>query len=126
MNAVEAIVRCKCPRCRKGEMFATKFHFFKPSHMNVNCPVCDFRFEIELGFYWAALYVSYALNIAESVTLALAISILTGSANPWIYSGVLVSAILLLVSFNIRYSRVLLLYMAGEVTYQPELGNTNN
>lgn len=90
--------------------------------MNINCPVCDFRFEIELGFYWAALYVSYALNVAESVTLAVAISILTGSSNPWVYSGVLVLAILLLVSFNIRYSRVLLLYIAGEVTYQPELG----
>ena len=119
---MEAILRCKCPRCRKGDMFATKFHFFAQPQMNINCPVCDFRFEIELGFFWAALYVSYALNVAESVTLAVAISILTGSSNPWVYSGALVFAILMLVSFNIRYSRVLLLYMAGEVTYQPELG----
>lgn len=122
MNAIEAIARCKCPRCRKGDMFATKFHFFKPSKMNENCPVCRFRFEIELGFFWASLYVSYALNVGESLVLAFFISVLTGSSNPWLYSGVLVFAILILVSFNIRYSRVILLYMAGEVTYQPELG----
>lgn len=120
MNAIEAIARCKCPRCRRGEMFATRFHFFRPAKMNENCPVCGLRYEIELGFFWASLYVSYGLNVGESLILAFILNILTGSSNPWLYSGVIVFFILLLVSFNIRYSRVLLLYMFGEITYLPD------
>lgn len=117
MNTLQAIAQCKCPQCHKGEMFSNKYRLFRPAHMNIECPVCFLRYEIELGFFWASMYVSYALNIAEIVTIALAINILTGSSNPWLYSVIIVIAILLFMSFNYRYGRVLLLYMFGGISY---------
>jgi hypothetical protein len=44
------------------------------------------------------------------VTLAVALYILTGTRNPWIYVGALLGVSVLLSPFNFRYSRVVLLY----------------
>lgn len=118
MTTLNAIIACKCPRCHKGNMFTRKLTFLRASHMLSECSECHLRYEIELGFFWAAMYVSYAMNVLESLFLAISINLITGSSNPWLYTAVLVSAILLLVSFNFRYSRVLLLYLFGGITYE--------
>ncbi len=53
----------KCPRCHQGNMFATSiFDFADPLSMPANCPVCEQRFELEVGFYWGAMFISYAIS----------------------------------------------------------------
>jgi hypothetical protein len=91
-------------------MFATKMYGFASQKMNTQCPHCGFTFEIEPGYFYVAMFVSYALNVAEMVTMAVAISVLTGSHNPWIYVGALLGISVILSPFNFRYSRVVLLY----------------
>lgn len=34
--------------------------------MNEACPVCGLNLTPEMGFYWGAMYVSYALTVALS------------------------------------------------------------
>ena len=46
----------------KGSIFLLKF-----PKMHVNCPVCNYKFEKEPGFYIGAMYVSYALGVGEIV-----------------------------------------------------------
>ena len=60
---------CKCPRCRKGDMFVHKNPWQLRSTMKMNqvCPVCTQPLDIEVGFYFGSGYVSYALSIALSV-----------------------------------------------------------
>jgi hypothetical protein len=96
------------------------FRPFQKQKMLENCEVCHLHFEIEAGFYWGAMYFSYALNVAESVTLSFIIYFLTGSHSPWLYSGIIILFILLSTSFNFRYGRILLLYLFGDVKYQGE------
>ncbi|MEY4912742.1 MAG: hypothetical protein RL025_569, partial [Bacteroidota bacterium] len=36
--------------------------------MHQDCPHCGFHFEIEPGFFWGAMYISYAFSVAVSVT----------------------------------------------------------
>jgi len=78
--------------------------------MNTACPHCGFTFEIEPGYFYVAMFVSYAMNVAEMVTVALGLHILTGSNSPWLYLGVLFGVAILLSPFHFRYSRVVLLY----------------
>ena len=46
--------------------------------MHKNCPECHQRTEIEIGFYYGAAYVSYAVTVAFSVATFVAWYVLIG------------------------------------------------
>jgi uncharacterized protein (DUF983 family) len=109
-SQLSAAIHCKCPKCRRGDMFANSMYGFSSQKMNEQCSHCGYTFEIEPGYFYVAMFVSYAFNIAQMVTLAVGLYILTGTRNPWIYVGVLLGVSVLVSPFNFRYSRVVLLY----------------
>ncbi|MEO6499031.1 MAG: DUF983 domain-containing protein [Mucilaginibacter sp.] len=118
----KAFVQAKCPRCRRGDMFANGMYNLTGQNMYKTCPHCGMTYEREPGYFYVAMFVSYAMNVAEMITLAVATHTLTGSMNPWLYVGVLLGSILLLSPFNFRYSRVMLLYwLTPGLHYRPEL-----
>jgi uncharacterized protein (DUF983 family) len=57
-NSLWAIVRQRCPRCRKGRMFRGTFE------MNDSCPVCGLLFQREEGYFLGAMYISYPMAVA--------------------------------------------------------------
>lgn len=63
------LLACKCPRCRKGNMFQNKnpWHLKQTMKMNTECLVCKQLFDIEVGFYYGSSYISYGLTVALSV-----------------------------------------------------------
>ena len=63
------LFKCKCPRCRRGDMFEDKnpWHLKKTMKMNKECPVCGQPLNIEVGFYYGTGYVSYGLTVAFSM-----------------------------------------------------------
>lgn len=77
---VLSLFKCKCPRCRKGDMFEDKnpWHLSKTMKMNKECPVCGQPFDIEVGFYFGSSYISYALTVALSVATFVAWWVLMG------------------------------------------------
>jgi uncharacterized protein (DUF983 family) len=120
VSALNAAMHAKCPKCRRGDMFANKMYAFSSQKMNEYCPHCGFRFEIEPGYFYVAMFVSYAFNVAQMVTVAVGTYILTGSHNPWLYLAFLFTIAFLLAPFNFRYSRVVLLYwLTPGVHYEP-------
>lgn len=69
-----SILHLKCPRCNEGNLFINKNAYspLKESiSMPVHCSSCGLKFEKETGFYYGAMYVSYAVNVAISVALFL-------------------------------------------------------
>ena len=70
MNSLEAAVKMKCPNCHEGDMFVSKnpYEFGKMTVMYEHCPKCGLKYEKEVGFYYGAMYVSYALGVALFVT----------------------------------------------------------
>jgi hypothetical protein len=69
------------------------------------------RYEREPGYFYVAMFVSYALNVAEIVTACLGIYFLTGIDDSfWLYLGVVLGIVIILAPFNFRYSRVILMY----------------
>jgi uncharacterized protein (DUF983 family) len=107
----QAAAKCLCPRCRTGEVFQGKLYRKGGQKMNENCPHCHMRFEREPGYFYVAMFVSYALNVAEIVTACLGIYILTGiDDNFWLYLGVVLGIVFIMAPFNYRYSRIILMY----------------
>jgi len=115
-----AALHAKCPKCHTGNMFANRM-YFSSQKMNDTCPHCGFHFEIEPGYFYVAMLLSYCFIVAEMVTMAVGTYILTGSHNPWLYSVIVLSVAIILSPFNFRYSRVVLLYwLTPGVHYEPD------
>jgi uncharacterized protein (DUF983 family) len=118
-----AMLHTKCPRCRRGDMFTGGIYNFGSNKILDRCPHCNLHFEIEPGYFYAAMYVSYALNVGEAIGLTLLTYLLTHNADsPWLYTGVILAGCVLLSPINFRYSRVLLLFwLSPKIHYQPHL-----
>lgn len=113
ISKLQAVAGCKCPRCREGAIFYGKMYAFKAQGTNEFCPVCNLRFEREPGFFYVAMFISYAMNVAEMITISVATYILGLDLvyeNLWFYAGIILAGVLLFAPFNYRYSRVFLLH----------------
>ncbi len=83
--------------------------------MPERCPVCQQKFELEVGFYYGTGYVSYGLSIALAIFNIIWYSLIFGFSwkdnSIFWYLGITVFMLILLQPFLMRYSRVLYLYM---------------
>ena len=63
----------KCPQCLEGDLFKDRnpYHLKNMSKMYSHCTHCGLNFEPEPGYYYGAMYVSYAFTIAVSVAIFL-------------------------------------------------------
>lgn len=118
-----AVLHAKCPHCRRGDIFTGSAYGFNIQHTKDNCAHCGQRFEIEPGYFYAAMYVSYAMNVAEMIAVGIATYILSGNNldynTLWLYIGTIIGASLLLSPLNYRYSRVLLLHwLSPKIKYE--------
>lgn len=113
ISKLQAIIECKCPRCRRGPIFSGNTYSLKGQVTNEYCTHCNLRFERETGFFYVAMFISYAMNVAEMIALSVA-AYLFGVAlvyeNLWVYVAVIVAGVFLFAPLNYRYSRVLLLH----------------
>lgn len=74
-NPINSVLKLKCPRCRQGDLFCNKkiYQYKGFFDMPKKCPKCGQDFQIETGFYYGAMYVSYALTIALIVAVFIAL-----------------------------------------------------
>ncbi|EEI93445.1 DUF983 domain-containing protein [Sphingobacterium spiritivorum] len=122
-NELKSALEGKCPRCRKGDLFKAPLFSFRSKKMNETCPHCGLKFEKEPGYFYVAMYISYAFNVAELLTACFATYFLTNNLeSPWLYLGVSLSAAILMAPVNYRYSRVVLLYwLTPSFRYRPDI-----
>lgn len=101
----------KCPRCRTGDMFEGPLFSFGKKKMREKCLHCDLKFEKEPGYFYVAMFISYAFVVAQLITVCVGTYILTGNLeNPWLYLVTSMLFVLILAPFNYRYSRIVLMY----------------
>jgi endogenous inhibitor of DNA gyrase (YacG/DUF329 family) len=65
-SVLHSILFHKCPRCQETGMFeeSNPYAFSKLFDMKKPCPVCGQDPELgEIGFYWGAMYIGYALSV---------------------------------------------------------------
>ena len=75
-----SIFNHKCPRCLEGDIYANKssYDLKNITNMNHSCDKCELDFEREPGYYYGAMYVSYALTVAFSISTLVAWWVLIG------------------------------------------------
>ncbi len=61
-----SIFTCKCPRCKQTNLFNNQNMYYLPDlfKMPERCSVCNLKYEMEIGFWWGAMYVAYAVSCA--------------------------------------------------------------
>ena len=118
-SSIKAVIEARCPRCRKGKIFRGPMYGLSLQKTNEICSYCGFRFEIEPGYFYAAMYVSYAMNVAQIIAVGIATFVLSGgSESPWLYIGIITAAVIAFAPLNYRYSRVILLHwLSPKVKY---------
>ena len=107
------LLKNECPNCHKGKVFQDKNLFFNIGFpkMNARCSHCDYKFEKEPGYFFGAMYVNYGLTVAQGIlTYFLARPFFAETFDLRIIPVIAV-VILALCSFNIRFSRLLWIYI---------------
>lgn len=120
-KAYQAILEGRCPKCREGKLFKFPlrdiFHFTK---MHRECLHCGLRFEVEPGFFFGAMYISYAATIAILVATGVILSIIEKyELTNFVITATAITILLMPIIF--RYSRILFLFWFGGVKYNPDL-----
>lgn len=98
-----------------------KYSAYKVTHfgeMHEECPVCKLRFEREPGYWYGAMYVSYAFSVALVIILGTFTFFVLDNPAMWVYSSVIFSTVFILVPLLFRYSRIVYLHVFGGVKYK--------
>jgi uncharacterized protein (DUF983 family) len=121
-STLEAILRQRCPRCRRGGIFSYSIFLGFPK-MCQHCSVCELKFQREEGYFLGAMYISFGLALAIIALIAALLWAITGW---WITNDVVWAVVLFLpLAPTISlFARVLWIYL--DQTFDPEpprLGN---
>ncbi|MFB9211643.1 DUF983 domain-containing protein [Echinicola jeungdonensis] len=121
-SKLAAILTAKCPRCRKGSLFpVTLLSFRKLSAVNSTCPHCKVVLEPEPDFFYGAMYVSYALSVALFICVMVVLNFVFGDPGILVYISSVAGTNVLFLPLMLRYSKVLYLYAAGKIKFDPNL-----
>ncbi|WPP47981.1 DUF983 domain-containing protein [Catalinimonas niigatensis] len=88
----------------------SKFNEIKPA-----CDVCAFRFMPESGFYQLSLYFTYAVYVAFFVIFGVATCYLLNDPPLWVYYVAVILPTIIATPWSLRYSKVVMLYVFGNV-----------
>ncbi len=62
---IYSIAKFKCPQCQEGDFFLSHPYDLKNAgKLHENCSECGLKYAKEPGFYFGAMYVSYAFGVA--------------------------------------------------------------
>lgn len=81
------------------------------------CEVCGQPFELETGFYWGAMYISYAMTAGWAIIHMVLFYLIFGNQLLYYYLPFLVVTLILLNPLFFRLSRSA--YLAMFVYYNP-------
>ncbi|MNQ11555.1 hypothetical protein D3C85_244440 [compost metagenome] len=112
-HAIVHILNNDCPNCHKGKVFNEKNIFFNLGFpkMNEYCSHCDYKFEKEPGYFFGAMYVNYGLTVAQGIATYLIAHLFFKETFDLRMIPIIAGTIIVLSPFNIRFSRLLWIYM---------------
>ena len=109
---------CRCPRCGKDKVFPNRIiNVGKFAETKYACDFCKLSYEPEPGFFFGAMYWSYAIIVAIIITMSIAMNIM--GLFDYAIVGIPI-AILILLPVIFRYSRMLMLYVIYPAMYRDQ------
>ena len=67
-----SVAHHKCPRCQEGDLFIdpNSYNVGRLFDMHERCPVCNQKYELEIGFWWGAMYIAYVFSSVSLLAMA--------------------------------------------------------
>ncbi|WP_294678644.1 DUF983 domain-containing protein [uncultured Fluviicola sp.] len=107
-HRLKSIFQMKCPQCREGDFFVSKPYDMKNlGKTHEHCSKCGLKYEKEIGFYYGAMYVSYALGVALFVTCWVSFNLFFPQANIWLQIGIISGLSIILSPYFYALSKVI-------------------
>ena len=84
--------------------------------MNEHCENCGFKYELQPGFFWGAMFFNYAFVVALFTVQTVMLNMLDLMDTIWLYLVSPISVIILL-PIIVRFSRILFLHLFGGIEF---------
>ena len=85
--------------------------------MHKYCPHCGLRYEVEPGFFFGAMYISYSISVAVLLTTAFVLFFVFDDPELIVYIITVPTIVLLILPLTFRFSRVIFLHIFGGIDY---------
>ncbi len=110
---IYSIANRKCPICHEGNYFVgnNPYDLKNFDKDRINCEQCGHKFEIENGFYYGAMYISYGLSVAIGVSIFMALYVLFDALPLWVYIVSIIIGIIVFMPVSFRISRMVWMNM---------------
>ena len=94
-SKLNSILTGSCPKCQNESMYVEKniFKLTKILSMNDHCSHCGLKYQIEPSFFYGAMYVSYALNVAVGVAAFIISYLFFNSSMKQAFIAIIISII---------------------------------
>lgn len=101
-------LRLKCPRCKTGNLFtdSNPYNLNTLAKMPRHCPDCKLKLDPETGFYYGAMWISYAIGVLLSVFIICVCIFAFGMEVLWAFITMVIVH-LLFSPYLFRFSRAL-------------------
>lgn len=120
-----SIVKMKCPRCHQGDLFPKgTLYTTKFSQMHTHCDCCGQVYEPEPGYYYGAMFVSYAFSTAIFIGVWIAMGFLMEEITMTAMIMALLVVVVGLLPINYRLSRAIWINLFMGYQGMPEGKNT--
>lgn len=114
-----SIIKMKCPRCHEGDFFVSKpYDLKKAGDLYQNCSNCNLKYSKEPGFYYGAMYVSYALGVALFVALWVSFNLFFPNLSVYWQVGIISISSVLLGPYLYALSKII--WANFFIKYDPE------
>jgi uncharacterized protein (DUF983 family) len=118
-NKLLAIASGKCPKCHEGDIFQFKWwQISKFAKMNKTCQNCGVNFEVEPGFFYGAMYMSYGFSLMIMIFGGILIYNLFNDPPVLYYIIPITLVSLLFAPWNFRISRVFYLHLVSGIKFK--------
>lgn len=103
-----SIFKMKCPRCQEGDFFVSNpYDLKKAGDIHKTCSNCNLKYSKEPGFYYGAMYVSYALGVALFVTLWTSFNLFFPNVSTGIQITSIIATTILLTPYLYALSKII-------------------
>ena len=117
-----SIIGMKCPRCHEGPLWRSPLYKLKLYDMHERCPVCNLKYEREVGFWYGAMYVAYTFSSGALLIVMLITLLVLKWELPAVFTAVGITA-LIGFTYNARLARSVWINII--VDYNPDWKKEN-
>jgi len=103
-----SILTLTCPQCQEGKfMVSHPYRIKNMGQVRDTCDKCGLNYKPEIGFYFGAMYVSYALGVAVFVTIWASCNWFFENVGVWTQIALVVGALVVLTPYLNALSKII-------------------